>query len=259
MALTPKLVERAYVGTQIVFPKDSWPLTRPTTVAWWRSDIRRMLTLDANDKVTAWKDMIGGRVMAQATEAARPQYGEASFEGAPGVAFSLNKFLELGSSPWPINALSSIMIVVCDQLESPLNTDLQVLASYGNTAIQQRKLVRSVREGVNRGGFEIGNNWTTDLFEQSRVIFTGVHSLMAFFGDVSSTASLDLDVFSGTSSLAVRTAAGRTRIGADSAGASPTQFCNAIIRDVLILDVSLMGPNDFVDFQKWANKRRVPW
>lgn len=259
MALTPKLVERAYVGNQIVFPKDSWPLTRPTTVAWWRSDIRRMLTLDANDKVISWKDMIGGRLMAQATEAARPQYEATSFVDAPGVAFTLNKFLELGTSPWPLNSLSSMMLVVCDQLESPLNTDLQVLASYGDGPVGQRKVTRTVREGVNRGGFEIGNSWTTDLFEQSRVIFTGVHSVVTFFGDVSSTASLDMDVFSGTSSLALRTASGRTRIGADSEDALPSQFCNAIIRDVLILDVALMGPTDFVDFQAWANKRRVPW
>lgn len=261
MALTPKFVERGYLGNQIIWPRDSWPLSRPATIAWWRSDIRRMLTLDGNSKVSSWKDMVAGRLMQQATEAARPEYLPEGFAGYPGVHFTVNKFLELLSTPWPLAATSSMMIVVCDQLESPLVTDLQVLASYGNTAVGQRKVIRSVREGVNRGGFEIGNEWTTDLFEQSRVIFSGIHSVVVFFGDVSSTATLDDSVFSGTSSLALRTTAGgRTRIGADSEDALPSQFCNAIIRDVLILDVALLnGNDDFVKFAAWANKRRVPW
>ena len=260
MAVTPKFVERGYVGTKIVWPKDSWPLSRPATKAWWRSDIRRMLTLDGNGKVQTWKDMVSGRLMSQGTVASRPQYDEDSFVDTPGVIFTFGKFMELASSPWPINALSSMMLVVCDQLATPADTTMHVLASYGNAATQQRKIVRTSRDGVNRGGFEIGNSWSTDLFEQSRVDFSGPHSVTAFFGDVSSTCTLDDSVFSGTSSLALRTAAGRTRIGADSEGAVPTQFCNAIIRDVLILDVALLNGNeDFVNFAAWANRRRVPW
>lgn len=260
MALTPKLVERGYVGNKIVWPRDSWPLSRPSTKAWWRSDIRRMLTLDGNGKVQTWKDMVAGHLMQQPTEGSRPQYAPSSFVNTPGVQFGSGKFMEMGSSPWPINSLSSMMIVVCDQLEPAGNTTLQVLASYGNLWNQQRKVTRSVREGLNRGGFEIGNSWTTDLFEQSRVVFSGVHSVVTFLGDVSSTAALDEGVFSGTSSLALRTAAGRTRIGADSETTSPLQYCNAIIRDVLILDVALLnGSQDFRDFTDWANRRRVPW
>lgn len=261
MALTPKFVERGYLGDKIIWPRDSWPLSRPATMAWWRSDIRRLLTLDGSGNVSAWKDLVGGKLMQQATVGSRPQYVPEGFEGKPGVKFTLGKFLEYGATPWPINAVSSMMLVVCDQLESPINTDLQVLASYGNTAVGQRKIIRSVREGVNRGGFEIGNTWTTDLFEQARVIFSGAHSVVAFFGDVSSTATLDDSVFSGTSSLALRTpSGGRTRIGADSASGTPTQFCNAVIRDVIIIDVALLNGNeDFQNYAKWANKRRVPW
>ena len=243
-------VNRAYVGSTIVWPMDSWPLTRPATLAWWRADMRSTLSLSGG-KVTAWRDCVSQYEMTQATDAKRPTYSATSFGGAEGITFGSGLYLELGSSPWPVNALNSMMLVVCDQLAPVSDTTMHVLASYGATAVGQRKVTRSVQGGINRGGLEIGNGFTVDLFEQARVDFTGRHSVVAYYGDVSSTAGLDDSVFSGTTTLALRTTTGRTRIGADS-DVTPSQYCNAIIRDVLIISGALLSGTDFADYQAWA-------
>lgn len=254
LRLEEDAIDRAYLGEDIVWPMDNWPLTRPATLAWWRSDFYSTLDL-VGGKVSEWRDCVGQRAAVQATDVDRPVYSETSFANTPGVLFN-GGWLELASSPWPINADNGMMIVVCDQLALPAEAGPDVLAAYGATAVGQRKVTRSVQAGVNRGGFEIGNGFTTDLFEQARVDFSGRHSVICYFGDVSSTASLDDSVFSGTSTLALRTTDGRTRIGAD-ADTTPTEFCNAIIRDVLIISGALLSGTDFLDFQTWAYGRAL--
>lgn len=249
-------IDRGYLGEDIVWPVDNWPLTRPATLAWWRSDFYSTLDLSGG-KVVAWRDCVAQRAMVQGDDAKRPTYSQTSFAGSPGLAFGDEIWLELASSPWPVNADNGLMIVVADQLAPPSDTELKVLASYGDGANGQRKATRSVQAGVNRGGFEIGNSFSTDLFEQARVDYSGRHSLVIYFGDVSSTAGLDDSVFSGVSSFALRTTAGRTRIGADSASATPTEFCNAIIRDVLIVSGALLEGDDFNLFTQWAYERAL--
>lgn len=63
--------------------------------------------------------------------------------------------------------------------------------------------------------------------------------------------------FAGVNTLALRTEAGRTRIGADAL-AAPTEHCDCIIRDVVIVDTTTMKPGEFDRFINWAIGRRTP-
>lgn len=251
-------VERAYIGSEIVWPSDPLPLLLGGTTAWWRADARWTMDLDSQGRVVNWRDMISKRVMTQPEAARRPQYDPASFGGTPGITFSsaLQTFLSYEAVPWPTERLSSCMVLVCDQLAPPSDPVTKTLASYGLGPVGQRKAQRIVRAGQSRGGFEIGNGWSTDNFTNPRVSFVGRHSMVIWFGDVSSTSNVDLSVFSGVSSFALRTptTGGRTRIGADCLDV-PTEFCDAVIRDVIIVTGANMGVNDFQTYVNWSYER----
>lgn len=251
--------QRVYLGPTLLWPPGSGPLDIAATAAWWRADHSGSFDLDGNNKVINWRDQVTGHVLNQATEANRPTYGAASFEGTPGVTFdaAAQTYLTLASSPWPVNALSSMMIVVCDQLTPSSDTSITTLAAYGDTDLAQRKLQRIVAFGSNRAALEIGNTWSVDTFYNPREDYFGPHSVVCWYGDVSSTCNIDDAVFSGVSSFALRTATGRTRVGANAA-ATPGEFASAIIRDVIIVDAALLTADDFQTYVDWAFGRVTP-
>lgn len=251
------LISRAYLGDEIVYPPGSYPLGSLSTLAWWRADDASSLTL-VGGKVSQWRDQIAGHAMAQGTDARRPVYSATSFAASPGVQFSSadQTYLSMSTSPWPIEGDEGAVLIVCDQLSPASATVPKTIFSYGNTAFTQRKVQRLVVAGVNRAAADIGNTFSTYPIYEGTQNFSGIHAVTAFFGDVNTTVAIE-EEFAGVNTLALRTEAGRTRIGADAL-AAPTEYCDCIIRDVVIVDTTTMKPGEFDRFVDWAIGRRTP-
>jgi hypothetical protein len=247
-------VDRAYYGNTIIWPMGAYPLGPVSTLAWWRADDPDMMTLSGG-KVTQWFDQINGYAMVQGTDARRPVFSATSFNGSPGITFSSSAqtWLEMASSPWPVNDAQSMVFVVCDQLTPASTATVKTIFAYGNTAFTQRKVQRLVRGGANRAAADVGNTFSTYPIYEGTQNFSGRQAVTAFFGDANSTVALGKE-FAGVNSLAMRTSAGRTRIGADAL-AVPTEFCDCIIRDVVVVDSFYIQPGEFDAFITWAIAR----
>jgi hypothetical protein len=257
LRLGDTLINRAYFGDDVAWPPGSYPLAPAASLAWWRADDAASMTL-VGGKVSEWRDQISGRAMTQATDARRPVYSATSFSGSPGVTFSSSAqtYLSMASSPWPLAGDQAVVIVVCDQLSPASDTAHKTLFAYGNTAFTQRKVQRLVKAGVNRAAAEIGNTFSTYPIYEGTQNFSGIHAVTAFFGDVNTTVAIEKE-FAGVNTLALRTEAGRTRIGADAL-ATPTEFCDCIIRDVVVVNSFIMKTGEFDKYVDWAIGRRTP-
>lgn len=262
-------VARAYLGGICVWPQSSMPLNQPetqldyltpddppfTTLAWWRADAPDCFTLDG-DKVVEWRDIAYGIPIRQPVAARRPSWSEASFGGTPGVRFNdaLQQFLELGSTPWPLDRNACYLVVIVDQLSPPSDVEHKTIFSYGNTQYTQRKIQRRVVVGFDRATITYGNSFGEYAHMHQPVLFWGRHAVLSFVTDV--TTSLGVDgVFAGLMTQALRTEAGRTRIGADSL-VTAGEFANCIVRDIIIGDGRSLTSEHWAKLQKWILKRR---
>lgn len=253
-------VDRVYYGGSLIWPSDAMPLVWPGVQAWFRADAPWTLNLDGNGKVASWTDSKNGFVVSQVNAANRPEYLAEGFNGLPGIKFtrSLQTYLTSELLPWVTGSDQSGIICVLDQLTPPTHTPSTTIVSYGSGPVGQRKAQRLVRYGSNRGGLAVGNGWTEGPYYNPRVDYTGRHSTMAWFKDVASIANIDKSEFAGVSSFAVRTPpTGRTRIGCDCLDV-PTEFCDAIIRDVIIINPDdMLDQQEFFDYIDWAYARSM--
>lgn len=262
-------VVRAYLGGACVWPQTAMPLDQPvvpldyltpedapfTTLAWWRADAPDSFTLDG-DKVIEWRDIAYGIPMRQTVAARRPSWSEASFGGTPGVRFNdaLQQFLELGSTPWPLDRKACYLVVIVDQLSPPSDLENKTIFSYGNTQYTQRKIQRRVVVGFDRATITYGNTFGEYAHMHQPVLFWGRHAVLTFVTDVSTSLGVD-GVFAGLMTQALRTEEGRTRIGSDSL-VTASEFANCIVRDVIIGDGRSLTSEHWANLQKWILKRR---
>lgn len=253
-------VDRAYYGEALIWPSDGMPLIWPGVQAWFRADAPWTMNLDSNGKVISWADCKNGFVVSQPSAANRPEYQPTGFNGTPGVKFTraLQTYLSSELLPWVTGNTQSGIICVIDQQTPPSFTPSTTIVSYGSGPVGQRKAQRLVRYGSNRGGLAVGNGWTEGPYYNPRVDYTGRHSTMAWFKDVASIANIDESEFAGVSSFAVRTPlTGRTRIGCDCLDV-PSEFCDAVIRDVIIIRPSDMASEqEFFDYLTWSYARSM--
>lgn len=275
-------IARAYLGGRCVWPPDSVPLDWPlvtltdlppgtpehTTMAWWRADAPDTFTL-SGDKVVEWRDVANGYAMGQSVDAQRPTFEATGFGGTPGVRFdkSAQQFLEMLTSPWPIDRDPAYFILVVDTLSPPSDTTKESIVSYGNELTvnpdpalplnpkaAQRKLRREVLIGYNRATIAYGNGFTEYAHMFQPVMFWGRHAIISYLEDVNTSLGVD-DVFAGLMTQALRTVGGRTRLGADSMP-TPGEFADCIIRDVVIGHPGVMTQEHWENLQQWIQRRR---
>lgn len=261
-------ISRAYHGVNLVWPPNSAPLGAPSILAWWRADDLSTITLDGSNRVSQWRDVKEGYVLSQSTAGNRPFYSATEWAGSePGIRFSRTDetYLTMASTPWPMGPqpqhdnqrARTMMLMVVDQLDGAGVSGARTLLAFGNTAVDQLKMQRRVADGVARVAAEVGNGFSTfpETFLDGE--FTGRCGIMGLFEDLNTTCALN-NSWSGVCSLAVRTAPGRTRVGASAAN-PPSEFASFRVRDIMIgstLDIETIEEWDML--VAWILNRRDP-
>lgn len=266
LKLGDKFVDKAMLGSKLVWP---YPLLEQSIIAWWSSDNPDLMTFNGN-KVATWRDRIGGRVLTQATDARRPTYSATGFGGnKPGVSFvaANQQYMQLNASPWPIDQAVvtaeqygnaecfMVLNVQCDALVA--DASIHTMFAYGDNVNNQRKLQRRVVQGVNRAAVAYGNGFNVEdgTLINTSVNFSGKHSLIPFFGDTNTSMVVD-GIALGLGTYALRTKAGRTRVGC-SANDVPDEFATCTIRDIMIGNAALLTQSFWEGLWPWGVRRTL--
>lgn len=198
-------------------------------LAWWPADRADLITQVAG-AVSSWKDVVAA-YDATAAGSAQPTYSATGWNAAaPGITFDgIANCLTLTPSPFPTGSTASSRIwALVDQTALVADATSRYIAAYGgDTATNQRRLLRRVSGGANTASAQL-NTTSADAPGD----FSGRHVLEASWFTGHETCTMD---GSTGSSILVTITAGSTRfrIGA-TANLAASAFFQGVLRDVLV-------------------------
>jgi hypothetical protein len=207
---------------------DNWsPLDLGASLlGWW--DAAHGVT-ESSGVVSAWDDKVGPYSATEATN--RPDYSATSFNGGPGITFTAanSDVLTVASQPFPSGSTPSEIWVVADLLGTA--SSLQSIFGFGGTT---NGTTRRVQRGAgNNVSFGADNNGTNVAVSNSTQDWGGRRVLRHHVTATELRYAIDGGALSSASTVAPTTGTTHVRIGASQA-ASPTTFCNMIVRDIII-------------------------
>lgn len=197
-------------------------------LAWWTADRSDLIT-QSGGLVSNWRDAVGSYDLAEVTS--KPAYSATGFAGQPGIVID-GVYLTLASQPFPSGSDPSEIWAVVQQDADPSDTSTRVIASYGGSALANRRdLYRTVVTGVNRGGIQFGRSGGTSAANNSIVNLSTRHVMRGAF---TAASHIDVDGNASVAGLAVAsTGTTRFRVGA-TANDAPGSPWKGVIRDLFV-------------------------
>lgn len=204
-------------------------------LGYWDAEIASSLSTSGSN-VTAWRDLVSGHEVAQATADNQPAYSATGINSRPALSFDgSNDYLALANCPFPIGSDGSEIWVLCSQdaLNSESAPGGRVPFRYGGvTAEASRSANRLISGGENRGRAHAGDGVAAVGAIDTSAAFLGVHLIRARF----ESTQIGIGVDGGTmtfAACALNSSTGTTVIGASTA-AVPLNFWLGSISVILV-------------------------
>lgn len=212
-------------------PFSPYQISRAQLKAWWDAERSDLVTVTGAG-VSSWKDNIGGFDLVQGTNGNRPPYSATSFNGRPGVTFSIasSTYLRLSGVPsaFPTAANPGEIWAVIDQATPASSTTVCTIFRYGaTTTAATRSMRRDSVAAVNRlnAVAELGST-------EGTVDFTGRHIVRGIFSGADVVSEID-GVQAAATVAAANTGTSNVTMGATTA-ASPALFFGGTVHAIFV-------------------------
>lgn len=224
---------RLTLSQQQAAPANPWTPAKlgADLLGFWDAENFASIT-QAAGLVSSWVDSTANAyAVVQATDANKPTYAAAGFNGRPALTFDgAATFLRMASTPFPLLALGSEIWGLASQNIPDANAATATLASYGAAAalIGNRRIARAVTAAVSKASCSAG----TPMVDAGPVDYVGNHLVRFSVAPTQSILSVDGIANAPILNVPATTAANVT-IGA-SGVAIPTQFWNGATNAIIV-------------------------